>query len=80
MTGLFTRLAARGAATLSICALVGGLVLTAPTQAKATDWVSVAVGATLLGIVLGGGTKKKPKYTVIARYCENPKTGLYYKC
>ncbi len=80
MTGLFKRLVARGAATLSICALAGGLVLTAPTQAKATDWVSVAVGAAIIGIVLGGGKKKKPKYEVIARYCENPHTGLYYKC
>lgn len=79
MTGLFTRLAARGATTLSICALAGGLVLTAPTQAKAADWATVAVGAAILGIVLGGA-KKKPKYKVIARYCENPKTGLYCKC
>ncbi|MCC5967886.1 MAG: hypothetical protein JJU24_17355 [Natronohydrobacter sp.] len=79
MSGLITRLAARGAATLSICALVGGLVITTPTQAKASEWLAVAVGAAMLGIVLGGA-KKKPKYTVIARYCENPKTGLYHKC
>ncbi|MCC5955765.1 MAG: hypothetical protein JJU07_06655 [Natronohydrobacter sp.] len=79
MTGLMTRLATRGAATLSICALVGGLAMTAPTQAKASEWIAVAVGATIVGIVLGGA-KKKPEYRVIARYCENPKTGLYHKC
>ncbi|MFU8897477.1 MAG: hypothetical protein ACNA7L_01160 [Roseinatronobacter sp.] len=79
MTGLLTRLATRGATTLSVCALVGGLAITAPTQAKASEWVAVAVGAAIVGIVLGGG-KKHPEYTVIARYCENPKTGLYHKC
>ncbi|WP_071797812.1 hypothetical protein [Natronohydrobacter thiooxidans] len=82
MTGLLTRLAARGAASLSICALVGALVVTTPTQVKASEWLAVAVGAAMLGIVLGGGAKapKKPEYKVIARLCENPKTGLYHKC
>jgi hypothetical protein len=82
MTGFLTRLATRGAASLSICALVGALVVTTPTQAKASEWLAVAVGVTMLGIVLGGGAKapKKPKYRVIARLCENPRTGLYHKC
>jgi hypothetical protein len=71
--------ATRSTATLCVCAIAGGLVVSTPTQAKATDWATIAVGAALIGIVFGGVTKK-PKYTVIARYCENSKTGLYHQC
>lgn len=85
MTGLLSRVTKRVATGLSVFALAAGLTMTVPTQAKATDWATiavVAVGVTLVGIVAGGATRApaKPAYTVIARYCENKHTGLYHRC
>lgn len=85
MTGFFSRVTQRAATALSVVALATGLTVMAPTQAKAVDWgtaAAVAVGVALIGIVAGGGTRaaKPQQYTVIARYCENKHTGLYYRC
>lgn len=79
MSGFVSRLTSRGVVTLSACALATMLTATVPSKANAEAWAAAAVGAALAAIIYKGG-KKKPAYTVIARYCENPKTGLYYKC
>jgi hypothetical protein len=78
MSGFVTRLTSRGAAVLGACAVASMLTISVPSKASA-DAGAYAVGLTLAYIVWRGG-KKKPAYTVIARYCEDTKTGLYHKC
>lgn len=80
MSGFVTRLTSRGTAVLGACAVASMLTVSVPTKANADYAIAAALGVTLGLIVLGGGTKKKPTYTVIARYCEDPKTGLYHQC
>ncbi|MFN7003872.1 MAG: hypothetical protein ACK4NW_10650 [Roseinatronobacter sp.] len=82
MSGLLSRFTTRGASALGICALVVGLTMTAPTQARAADWVTIAAGAAFVGLVFTVVTRPqhKPTHTVIARYCHSAKTGLYHKC
>lgn len=69
--------------TVTACALAAGMTLSTATPARATDPVVwwVVGGLVTLGILAHGTrTAHAPTHTVIARYCENPKTGLYHKC
>ena len=67
------------------CALAAGLTLGSATQARASDPASAVVAGLIVWAVVAQQPRHKCykscyRSKVIARYCGNPKTGLYYKC
>lgn len=86
MSGFVPRLASRTVAFVSACAVAGVMSFGSATPARAADPVLLKGLAALVaaGVVVKVASKKrkpaKQKYEVIARYCENWKTGLYHRC
>ncbi len=83
MSGFVPRLASRTVAVVSACAVAGVMSFGSATPARAADPVLLKGLAALVaaGVIVKVASKPKaPKYEVIARYCENRKTGLYHRC
>ena len=80
MSNIVSKLASRIVGGASVCVLAMGMVVSTTAPARAIDPI---VGKVVLGfIVLSAAAKAtaKPRYTVVARLCENKKTGLYDHC
>lgn len=75
-----TKLPSRVLSTVLACVIAAGVSVTAASPAKAADPVVYFVGGVIAYAVVRSMAKKKPAYTVVARYCENKKTGLYTRC
>ncbi len=75
-----TKAPSRVLSTVLACVIAAGVSFTAATPAKAADPVVYFVGGVIAYAVVRSLAQQKPAYTVIARYCEDTKTGLYHKC
>ncbi len=80
-----SRFTSRLLTVATVCALAAGLTLGSATQARASDPATAAVASLLIWGVLAQQPRHKchkpcSRSNVIARYCENPKTGLYHRC
>ncbi len=79
-----SRFTSRLLTAITVCALAAGVTLSSASQARASDPASAVVAGLIVWAV---AAQKKSRYhksctksRVIARYCENKKTGLYYRC
>ena len=75
-----TKTPSRVLSTALACVIAAGVSFTAASPAKAADPAVYFVGGVIAYAVVRSLAKKKPAYTVIARYCEDKKTGLYHDC
>lgn len=74
-----TKTPSRVLSTALACVIAAGVSFTAASPAKA-DPAVYFVGGVIAYAVVRSLAKKKPAYTVLARACEDKKTGLYYDC